>query len=315
MSKFELLNKVNKKIAKVTGRTGLILRKKSPEILLGVGVVGFCGTVVLACKATLRADEILEYHDKKMADIKEAKAIVDEDPENNLEYDERLYRQDVAFQYIRTGGNMLKLYAPSITLGAFSMACILTSANIMKKRYLGAVAAYNAVSGAFETYRTRVREEYGEQMDRHFRYGTEISQIKETVQNEDGKNVKQTTTVENIDLSKVTLDSTAVFFDESNRNWNKNPAFSLMFLRSQQNYLNDILQTRGHVFLNEAYDALGFEHTPEGALLGWIAGEGDDFIDFGLYDQNKEGVRRFVNGKDNVILLEFNHDGAIWDKI
>ena len=82
-----------------------------------------------------------------------------------------------------------------------------------------------------------------------------------------------------------------------------------------ENILNDILHTRGHVFLNEVYDALGFPHTPQGAVLGWIDGEGDNCIDFGLYDQNKENVRRFVNGVDNVIMLEFNHDGVIWDRI
>ena len=110
-------------------------------------------------------------------------------------------------------------------------------------------------------------------------------------------------------------DDSCRFFDSSNPNWDKNPTFSMMWLRGQQNILNDILHTRGHVFLNEVYDALGFPHTPQGAVLGWIDGEGDNCIDFGLYDQNKENVRRFVNGVDNVIMLEFNHDGVIWDRI
>ena len=115
-------------------------------------------------------------------------------------------------------------------------------------------------------------------------------------------------------IGKQTDDSCR-FFDSSNPNWDKNPTFSMMWLRGQQNILNDILHTRGHVFLNEVYDALGFPHTPQGAVLGWIDGEGDNCIDFGLYDPNKENVRRFVNGVDNVIMLEFNHDGVIWDKI
>lgn len=310
------LSKISASASKYAARTELKIRKNSPEILLGVGIAGFVGTVVLACKATLRADEVVEYHQKKMEDIHEAKRIVEADPEGELEYDENLYHQDIAIQYMKTTGKMIKLYAPSIALGALSLACILASRNIMHKRYLGVVAAYNGVSAAFEEYRKRVRDEYGENMDRHFRYGTTYDTITEVTTNEEGKKEKTKVTTENIDPGSITAtDTTSRFFDSSNPNWDKNPSFSMMFLRGRQNYFNDLLHTRGHVFLNEVYDELGFPHTPEGAVLGWIEGEGDDCIDFGLYDLDKDKVRRFVNGLDNVILLEFNHDGVIWDKI
>ena len=184
----------------------------------------------------------------------------------------------------------------------------------MQKRYLGVVAAYNGVSAAFEEYRKRVRDEYGEGLDKHFRYGTMYEEL--PVYDENGKKTKEKEQVEKTETGMVIPnDDSCRFFDSSNPNWDKNPTFSMMWLRGQQNILNDILHTRGHVFLNEVYDALGFPHTPQGAVLGWIDGEGDDCIDFGLYDPNKESVRRFVNGVDNVIMLEFNHDGVIWDKI
>ena len=184
----------------------------------------------------------------------------------------------------------------------------------MQKRYLGVVAAYNGLSAAFEEYRKRVRDEYGEGLDKHFRYGTTYEEL--PVYDENGKKTKEKEQVEKTETGMVMpTDDSCRFFDSSNPNWDKNPTFSMMWLRGQQNILNDILHTRGHVFLNEVYDALGFPHTPQGAVLGWIDGEGDNCIDFGLYDQNKESVRRFVNGVDNVIMLEFNHDGVIWDKI
>lgn len=307
------LDKINRK----AGKAELVLKKNSPEILLGIGIVSFVGTVVTACQATLRADEVLDYHKRKMKDIHDAKEIVDQDPEGELEYDEHLYRHDVGFQYMRTAGSMLKLYAPSIALGGLSLACILTSRNIMQKRYLGVVAAYNGLSTAFEEYRKRVREEYGEGLDRHFRYGTTYDTLTEVDVDENGKKKKNKVDVEQTDSTLVSPnDDSCRFFDSSNPNWDQNPNFSMMWLRGQQDILNDILHTRGHVFLNEVYDALGFDHTPQGAILGWVDdGSGDGFIDFGLYDQNKENVRRFVNGVDNVILLEFNHDGIIWNKI
>lgn len=308
------LSKVSTSAAKFAGKAEFTIKKNSPEILLGAGIVGFVGTVVLACRATCRADEVLEFHRKKIKDIEDAKEIADADPEGEMSYDIEIYRQDKAVRYLKTTGSLAKLYAPTVAVGTLSLACILTSRNIMQKRYLGVVAAYNGLSAAFEEYRKRVRDEYGEGLDKHFRYGTTYDEL--PVYDENGKKTKEKEQVEKTETEMVMpTDDSCRFFDSSNPNWDKNPTFSMMWLRGQQNILNDILHTRGHVFLNEVYDALGFPHTPQGAVLGWIDGEGDNCIDFGLYDQNKENVRRFVNGVDNVIMLEFNHDGVIWDKI
>ena len=308
------LSKVSTSAARFAGKAEFTIKKNSPEILLGAGIVGFVGTVVLACRATCRADEVLEFHRKKIKDIEDAKEIADADPEGEMSYDIEIYRQDKAIRYLKTTGSLAKLYAPTVAVGTLSLACILTSRNIMQKRYLGVVAAYNGLSAAFEEYRKRVRDEYGEGLDKHFRYGTTYEEL--PVYDENGKKTKEKEQVEKTETGMVIPnDDSCRFFDSSNPNWDKNPTFSMMWLRGQQNILNDILHTRGHVFLNEVYDALGFPHTPQGAVLGWIDGEGDNCIDFGLYDQNKENVRRFVNGVDNVIMLEFNHDGVIWDKI
>lgn len=308
------LSKVSTSAAKFAGKAEFTIKKNSPEILLGAGIVGFVGTIVLACRATCRADEVLEFHRRKIKDINDAKEIADADPEGEMSYDIEIYRQDKAIRYLKTTGSLAKLYAPTVAVGTLSLACILTSRNIMQKRYLGVVAAYNGLSAAFEEYRKRVRDEYGEGLDKHFRYGTTYEEL--PVYDENGKKTKEKEQVEKTETEMVMpTDDSCRFFDSSNPNWDKNPTFSMMWLRGQQNILNDILHTRGHVFLNEVYDALGFPHTPQGAVLGWIDGEGDNCIDFGLYDQNKENVRRFVNGVDNVIMLEFNHDGVIWDKI
>lgn len=302
---------VTKKASMVTGRTGLIIQKKSPEILLGIGIIGFVGTVVLASKATLAADEVLKHHRKKLGDMKEAYDVSQID--SDLSYDVDLYKRDLLVQNTHTVVDLAKLYGPAIAVGTISLACILTSRNIMQKRYLGVVSAYNALSLAFEEYRQRVRNEAGELMDRHYRYGTELEEVVTETITEDGKKKKSKKLVE---IQGSGLPSgVAVFFDKSNPNWDPNPQFSLMFLRAQQNMANDILHTRGHIFLNEVLDMLGFEHTQEGAVLGWIMGAGDDFVDFGLYDPENENNRRFINGTYDAILLDFNHDGPIWDKI
>lgn len=314
MSVKNMLTSASNSISKFAGRTGLKIQKHSPEILLGVGIVGFVGTVVLACRATLAADEVLDQHHRKMKDIDDAVEIAEENPEE-YGYDEELVKKDKLVVYTKTAVNMAKLYAPTIAVGSLSLACILVSRNIMQKRYLGAVAAYNAVSTAFNEYRRRVIDEAGVVMDRHYRYGTEIETIETEVVDENGKKKKVKEIVEKPGTGTMLPDDTSRWLDESNKKiWDRNTEFVMMNLRGLQNYCNDILRTRGHIFLNEVYDALGFPMTQAGAVLGWIDGEGDGHVDFGLYSDEKQ-ARDFVNGNSDAILLQFNHDGVIWDKI
>lgn len=108
----------------------------------------------------------------------------------------------------------------------------------------------------------------------------------------------------------------ARFFDEACAAWTKDSELNLMFLKMQENYLNDKLRARGYLFLNEAYDALGLPRTKAGQVIGWIFDEnnpyGDNYVDFGLCS---EGNKEFVNGRENSILIDFNVDGNILDRI
>lgn len=299
---------------RVAGKTKLKIQKNSPEILLGLGIAGFIGTVILSSRATLKAEAVIDKHRADLKAIDEAKEIAQKEPEK-YEYNEQLVVMDKAGVYGRMTVDFAKLYGPTIVLGGLSLACIIMSGSTMKKRYLGAVAAYNAVTEAFERYRKRVREEQGEIMDRHFRYGTELEEVTVTSVDENGKKVKEKQLIEKFNPEDALPSENSVWFDEGNKNWDPNPNYNMMFLRGQQNYWNDVLQTRGHVFLNEVLESCGFPHTSIGSIVGWVKGGGDDFVDFGLYNINRKSTRDFGNGVSNVVLLEFNIDGVIWDKI
>ena len=90
-----------------------------------------------------------------------------------------------------------------------------------------------------------------------------------------------------------------------------------MFLRRQQDYANEMLKTKGHLFLNEVYDMLGFQRTKLGQIAGWVYENpnGDGYIDFGIYDIHDQTKRDFVNGYERSIWLDFNVDGNILDLI
>jgi hypothetical protein len=136
-----------------------------------------------------------------------------------------------------------------------------------------------------------------------------------TIKIEDGEPAK----VDVTQIKKETVDTYsqyARFFDESCPAWSENAESNLMYLKLQETYANDVLKSKGHMFLNEVYDMLGLPKTKAGQVVGWIYEEqnpiGDNRIDFGL---TKEQASEFVNGYRRTVLLDFNVDGMILDKI
>lgn len=304
----------------LVSRTGLKIKKYSPEILVVTGVITFIGTVLVACKQTTKASVILDKHKSDMDEIKEIIELVEkgelvgEDGEL-IEYNETDIKKDKLNVWAHTGVGFVKLYAPAAGLAVVSVASFLSANKILKTRYVGAVAAFNAVSEAFEKYRRRVIEEGGSDLDRHYMYGEDNIKIDRDYVDENGKKKHEKELINNVDKDNPLGSPYAKFFDESCPDWDKNPNFNMTFLKIQEGIANNLLHERGHLFLNEVYDMLGFERTPAGAVVGWVDGFGDSYVDFGLYNQDSKATRRFVNGIENVVMLDFNVDGVIYDKI
>ena len=292
-------------------RVGFQIKKHSPEILLVTGITGVVTSAVMACKATTKVDTIVEETKKSIDMIHEgmeAGNICD------VEYTEEDGKKDLAIVYIQTGVKFAKLYGPSVLLGLTSIGCILASNNIIHKRNVALSAAYTAIDRSFKGYRSRVIERFGESMDRELRYNIKTQEVKETVVDEEtGKKKTVKSTVSVVDPN--TYSDYARFFDEYCAGWTKDAEYNLMFLRQQQNYANELLKSRGHLFLNEVYDMLGIDRTKAGNIVGWIYDEkhpiGDNFVDFGIYVLDNEKARDFVNGRERSILLDFNVDGDI----
>lgn len=300
-------------ISEFFGKVALTGKKYAPELLLAAGVAGGIATVVLACKETLKAQEVIERHNSEIEQIHEAADIA-----KPGEYPAEVQKKDITATYIRTGVAFAKTYMPAIVVGTGSVIAIFASFGIMKKRYLGMVAAYGALDKLFKDYRKRVVDTLGEEKDREFRYGLTKESVKMTVDNGDGK--IKTETVEN----EVSDGENAVncgyspyarFFMAGNPNFEKDSESNRFFLSRQQDWFNQKLQARGYVFLNEVYEALGFEPTKAGQVVGWVKGMGDDFIDFGMFNVSSEATMRFINGDEDVVILDFNVDGPILDTV
>ena len=287
------------------------VEKHSPEILMGVGVVGVVTGTVMACRATLKLNDILEEAQETRDKIKE----VASNPNYEDKYTEEDSKKDLAVNYIQTGVKVAKLYAPAVAVGVAGVGCVLASHDIMKKRNVALSAAYLTVDKSFKEYKQRVVDRFGEEVEKEIRYGIKAEEIVETVTDEEGN---KTTVTETVKTMNPTLYSDyARFFDEASPCWQNDPEYNLMFLRAQQQYANDLLRAKGRLFLNDVYEMLGIEKTKAGQIVGWVYDRenpnGDNFVDFGIYDMSKERVRAFVNGYETNILLDFNVDGNIWD--
>lgn len=292
---------IPKSVSKAVGRQTLKIQKHSPKILLGVGIVGFGATVVTASMATLKVSDILEDH---MEANQAAKDLFEQEKEG---YDEKVYNKDRFYILSKTIISLGKLYGPSIALGAISIGCFVGSYNIMDSRNVGLVAAYKTVDEAYKKYQEYVAEEFGEEREEEIRLRMEENEVKQ----EDGKTKKSKT---------VTNDSPSMyarFFDDGNRNYQNEGQLNRMFLSSQQNYANDLLIARGHIFLNDVYDMLGLDRTSAGAVVGWVISDDgtDNHVDFGIFNSDVLEKRMFVNGEESAILLDFNVNGVIYDLI
>ena len=316
MKKTKLMNGVSKTFYKV----GFQLKKHSPEILVAAGVVGVVASSVIACKATLKVNDVLT---EAKNDIDKIHSVM-ENEELAEKYPEETAKKDLAIVYAQTGLKLAKLYAPAVALGALSVTSIIASNKILRKRNVALAAAYATVDKGFKEYRGRVVERFGEEVDRQLKYNIKAKEIEESVTNENGEE-KKTTVVKNY-VNPTDVSGYARFFEEYTRDergnviknlcWDRNNEYNLIFLKAQQQYANDMLRSRGRLFLNDVYKMLGFPPSKEGQIVGWVYDEknpmGDNYVDFGIF-ASCQNYSDFIYSDNEALLLDFNVDGNIWD--
>ena len=295
-------------------RIGFKIKKASPEIMVVAGVVGVVTSTVMACKATTKVNDILEETRKQVDDVHN---VLDSDVVSEDEYTNDDAKKDLAIIYTQTGVKLIKLYAPSVLVGALSITGILASHKILKKRNVALTAAYATIDRSFKEYRGRVIERLGKELDRELRYNIKAQEIEEKTVDKDGNETIEKKTISVVDPNMYS--DYARIFDNGSMGWTKDPEYNLMFLKLQQNQANDRLRAQGYLFLNDVYDMLGIPRTKAGQIVGWVYDEenpvGDNFVDFGIYDIYNEKACDFVNGRERSIVLDFNVDGNILDMI
>lgn len=299
--------------------------QNKPEIMLVAGLIGVVGATVLACRATLKAKDIIEEKNERLEEIQENLKTV-ESKEDGSEVSEIVVpaetKKEIRKVYLKTGLQLAKVYAPAIAVETAAFALLIKSNSVQRDRLAGLTAAYITVDQAFKKYREAVVAELGEEKDLEFKNGLKKQKIDAIVEDEDGNEL--TKKEEGLVLQDGRyISEYAKFFDESCPDWTKSPENNMHFLMLQQAAANEKLKIQGHLFLNEVYDMLGIPRTKAGAVVGWLyprerfdSLDLNGFVDFGIFNMYKQSRNQaFVNGYERSILLDFNVDGCIYNYI
>lgn len=289
-------------VTRIVATHGHKLSKHSPRILFIAGTVGVIGAGVLACRSTLKLEGLL--HDMEI----ETNLLEAQGPERVAAkngYSSRHFKKDQTILYTQHAARVTRLYAPALVLGLVSVACLTKSHTILSSRNANLTLAYAATEKALREYRGRVAAEFGEDKEREVYFAAEDHTIVEDTD----KGPKKVT------VKRPTQPGLyARFYDEFARNWQPDAEDNRIFIVNQERWANDKLQSQGYLFLNDVYKMLGLDITPVGQQVGWtLDGTGDGYVDFHLYDEKRNA--NFINGYENSVLLDFNVDGPILDKI
>lgn len=317
MKKTELATKAGQILVK----TKLGIKKHSPEILVTAGIGTGIVAAIVACKQTIKANDIIAEARKSLQNIEDVKELA---ANNEVEYTEENEQEDRKTIGMQVAVDMVKTYALPVGLGVLSITCILAGHHILKKRNVALAAAYSALSTDFMNYRKRVVDKYGKDVDFMLKNGLEKQIIANQVIDPETGEVKETKE-EVLTYEGDKLSQYARVFDEvGSTQWTPSADHNRAFLLMEQNYFNERIRTRGYIFLNEVYERLGFRPTKAGSVVGWVYQNADyEGIDFGIFTAHTQKAAEFLEGTEPSIILDFNvqgdilslvTEGGVWDQ-
>ena len=317
MKKTELATKAGQILVK----TKLGIKKHSPEILVAAGIGTGIVAAIVACKQTIKANDIVAEARKSLQNIEDVKELA---ANNEVEYTEENEQKDREIIGKQVTVGLVKSYALPVGLGILSVTCILAGHHILKKRNVALAAAYSALSTDFMNYRKRVVDKYGKDVDFMLKNGLEKQIVANQVINPETGEVKETKE-EVLTYDGDKLSQYARIFDEvGSTQWTPSADHNRAFLLMEQNYFNERIRTRGYIFLNEVYERLGFRPTKAGSVVGWVYQNADyEGIDFGIFTAHTQKAAEFLEGTEPSIILDFNvqgdilslvTEGGVWDQ-
>ena len=321
MGVISMIKHAPKAAIRLVNKTGFMLKKASPQLLVGGGLVVMTGAFVLAIVNARKIDSTITVNEAKMDELEQKK----KDIEAAVNITDELKKQQLKevekeLNRAKTDGIMRMLWliaVPSLAfLGGMSMS--VGGYVIVVKRF-GQLSTFCAgLMESFNRYRQHNIAEHGEECDRRYMYGI-VDQVPgtEKVIGENGKEKTVKTLTPVVDPREGSSLYSFQFSEEFSRKCPKDPVNTISFLRSQEKYWNVWMQATGKpVTLAMVLEDLGIELDPDDPMndyiliAGWRPnGDGDNQIDFGIM---RAINKRTLDMQENVVMLNFNCDGNLY---
>lgn len=227
-------------LAKIVKNVQMIVSKRSPEILTGIGIAGMITTTILAVKATPKALDL----------------IAKKEDELDLNTEERLTP-------IETVKVAWKPYIPAVATGIISVTCLIGASSVSAKRTAALAAAYQISETALTEYRDKVVETIGEKKER-------------TIQEKVKKDRVDKNPVSKNEVIVTEKGNTLCYDIHSGRYFKSD----IEKIKKAVNELNRQMLSDMYISLNQFYYELGLEGTKIGDELGWNVDDGMIDVDF-----------------------------------
>ena len=281
------------------------IKKHAPTALVVGGIATIIGGTVLACKKTVKMKKVV---DDTKEEIEGAKAALTTVNPENPEYTEKDCKKDIRKIYTRAAVSTAKTYAIPAGIIFAGSAMVLCGHNILRKRYSALSAAYVTLSSGFEAYRARVRVKIGEDEEYKIYHNIETEVVGE------GKKKKELAVIKDASMYDVVFNSSTsdyahndAIYNHETQEWE---GYDVTLVAKTREVLQNRLESKGRVFLNEAKKDLGMAETRAGQVVGWVYDPSDEtrdsHIDIDMYPVMDESG-------ETTLGLAFNVDGPILD--
>lgn len=202
--------------------------------------------------------------------------------------------------------------------------CIGAAIKVLDERFATTAALLDFAVSNFAQYRENVIADQGKEADERYLRGT--GPVVDVETGEMSKEVMIVGDNNRVDppWNAPKGDIYTFYFRRGNKYWDDNPYYNVMFLINEQRTLNNDLQINKSIFRSEVVKALGGTVEsgdlvyPRDNMVGWKIGNGDNCVDFGIFDANKDlkpWVRAYMQAHDDVIPIRLNCDGNILKKL
>ena len=262
--------KINDKLVQTVSTVGRTLSKNSPIILTVGGVVGLGATAVLSYKAAKKVEVIVD-------DV-EARRLIEEECAALEALETRTTDQNLKLAEFHVTGVPVDRYevarrlagavALPVATGLGSIILIALSYQIQNNRIVNLAAALATATAEKVFYDAKFKAQYGEEEYNNFH--TPVVKENVTFMENGEEKVIET------DVRKNLPSINGEWFDKSSEYASDDHDYNMQFIRSKEANLQHRMFRKGFLLQNEVLEALGFERTRQGALLGWSTSTGFD---------------------------------------